>query len=553
MFSLIIRQAPDGDTALLSLWHICLVALHYHAVGIALCLVLVAGWSAGAERKVELGYTNQLACGSHRLEHGIYLCLQLRNAGCVLFCIVAAIEGDVHLSTDTIYNRRAVLLIYFLCELDERFELLRRGLQVVVVDEELGICRQILACQLECLDVIVRNVIAPVPVTRAPVECQAIGIILCWSSIILSIAVVISPCSSECSFAEATIHVAAIGDRFVDDFVAERNYILLLQVISHAANPCFHCTFEGSLLLGWSLQYVVHLAAGTGALSCLSVSSQNILDASCCGTLILGKTELDVVYIIGSAYLAEVEDDAVGVIVSRGKGEFAFHPIGTYVEGIVTALRTVCGSILILELQFTCRRSRLGIELDDILLAFLQCIVEGIGTLGFPCVAVALVLQGETLAVVVTCSIFYLCTLLVAAPRAPTTCSAVFKVGSITGKYIVHRIFLLQAKLDIVNGIGSTHLTEVEDDTVHIIIFGNGKLILEGLPVGTYVEGIISTLRTVCASILILELQFSGRRRRLCLELDDVSLVHLQIIIEGIGALGYPGIAVALVLQNEGC
>ena len=88
-------------------------------------------------------------------------------------------------------------------------------------------------------------------------------------------------------------------------------------MISYAANPCNHCTFEGSLLLGRSLLYVVHLAAGTGGLSCLSVSSQNILDASCCGTLILGKTELDVIYIIGSAYLAEVEDDAVGILRVR--------------------------------------------------------------------------------------------------------------------------------------------------------------------------------------------------------------------------------------------
>ena len=199
-------------------------------------------------------------------------------------------------------------------------------------------------------------------------------------------------------------------------------------MISYAANPCIHCTFEGSLLLGRSLQNVVHLAAGTGGLSCLSVSSQNILDASCCGTLILGKAELDVIYIIGSAYLAEVEDDAVGIIVSRGKGEFAFHPIGTNAKGIVTALRTVCGSILILELQLAGSRSRLGIELDDILLAFLQCIVEGIGSLGFPGIAITLVLQGKSLAVVIAYAFFYFGTFLVATPRAPIACGSTFEV-----------------------------------------------------------------------------------------------------------------------------
>ena len=101
-------------------------------------------------------------------------------------------------------------------------------------------------------------------------------------------------------------------------------------------DPFLHVVEQDLALLGRGLQLVVE---GSGAPSAFLGGS---------GLL----AELDVVDVVCAAHLAEVEDDAVHVVVvCDGEFIFAAYPVGAYVERIVAALAAVGGAVLILELQ----------------------------------------------------------------------------------------------------------------------------------------------------------------------------------------------------------
>jgi len=199
--------------------------------------------------------------------------------------------------------------------------------------------------------------------------------------------------------------------------------------------------------------------------------------------LILGNAKLDVVDLVSAVDLAEVQDDAVDVVVSRSERSLAQCPFRADAELIVGTLRAVGRAVLILELQFTCCSVALGPELDDVFLRSVEIAVERVGALSFPVVAVLLGLEHQSIAAVLAHVCFHGSALLVAAPGAPAAGGAAFKVGSITSKHVGHGIFFLLAKLDVVDPVFRSDFAKVDAELVEVIGFGGDRQLVS-LPFG---------------------------------------------------------------------
>lgn len=135
---------------------------------------------------------------------------------------------EVHLTSNAVNNRRTVVGINFLHEIDKSIEFARTDLKIIVVDKELGFCWQVFTCILERLDGIILDVIAPVEPISAPIEVQAVGCRLHRRAVVSSVSIIIGIATAECSGINASDLIASVGNRLIYNIIAIGHNTFLL-------------------------------------------------------------------------------------------------------------------------------------------------------------------------------------------------------------------------------------------------------------------------------------------------------------------------------------